>query len=107
MEVQKEAITFTQETTMHGVQYIGKESQHWFRRLYTYFTSFRLTHRSFGESAETVIMQIAISQFRDDKRPLLPRRVETKGRGFRAKSVAFILAFFGGRNYFGSSDAPL
>ena len=32
MTFKEKAIVFTQETTMHGVQYVGKENIHWFRR---------------------------------------------------------------------------
>ena len=36
MDFREKAVVFSQETTMHGVQYVGKENTHWFRRLVNY-----------------------------------------------------------------------
>ena len=32
MSFKEKVKEFTQETTMHGVQYVGKEKNHWLRR---------------------------------------------------------------------------
>ena len=36
MDFREKAVAFSQETTMHGVQYVGMENTHWFRRLANY-----------------------------------------------------------------------